>query len=295
MTTENDNKAVAVKQAADIVTTYFEKFKEVPIAQALIAEGKGKLMDKIMASFYFLCRKNGAATVSTWDKGSVIEALTRCCQWELIPDGRQAALIAYKNNKKGIVELTFQPMYQGLIEVAYRTGLFQSIVANVVYKGDIFDHDTAGKAFVTHKKDLIGNRTERIAVYADVVLVNGGRLVEVMTMKEVNLIRNRAKKKEIWNEWEDSMYRKTPIKQVFKFVPKTEKLAELIAYDNSLEQTFEAKVIDTTKSENLNKLLSGVQTADTLAIEQGSNDLEVETRQVLSEATTQEVAETPLG
>ncbi len=250
MTTENENKAVAVKQAADIVTTYCQKFKKVPIAQALIAEGKGKLMDKIMANFYFICRKNGNA-VQTWDRNSIVEALTKCCQWELVPDSTYACLIPYGKN------LTFQPMYQGLLELAYRTGMFQSVSANVVYEGDTFDYDIGGKPFTTHKPSLTTDRIKPIAVYADVLLNNGGRIVKVMTMKEVNAIRNVAKNKTVWQAWPDAMAIKTVIKQVFKLCPKTEKLNELIAYDNSLEQTFEAKVIDTSKAENLNKLISG--------------------------------------
>lgn len=259
-----ENKEIAVKQATDIVTTYCQKFKEVPIAQNLIADKKGSLVDKILANFYFICRKNGNA-VATWERGSIVEALTKCCQWELVPDGTYACLVPY-----GKI-LTFQPMYQGLIELAYKTGMFKQIQTGVVYENDHFDYREGGDCFTDHKKTLTLPRIKRIAVFADVKLNNGGRFVEVMTMEDANKIRNSAKNKNIWNQWPDAMYRKTAVKQVFKFVPKTEKLAELIAYDNSLEQSFEVKAIDTSKADTLNKLISGgqVTTANAMEHDQG--------------------------
>lgn len=254
MTTEN--KEIAVKQAYDIVTTYCQKFKEVPIAQALISEGKGKLVEKILANFYFICRKNGNAA-NQWDKTSVIEALTKCCQWELVPDGVFACLVPYRDNDKKIIELTFQPMYQGLLEKAYSTGIFKSISANVVYDGDEFDYNLGGQCFVTHKLNLKTPRKDRLAVYVDMMLANGGRIVKVMTIAEVKAIEGRAKNKKIWPVYWDGMAIKTVIKQGWKLCPKSEALAELIAYDNSLEQSFEVKPIDTSKADNLNQILSG--------------------------------------
>lgn len=258
------------KQPTEIVASYCDKFKATPIAQQLIDAKKGALVDKILANFYFICRKN-ASNVGNWSVPSIVEALTKCCQWELIPDSVQACLIPYKS------ELTFQPMYMGLLELAYRTGMFKSVSANVVYEGDFFDYDIGGNAFISHKPSLTTDRVKPIAVYADVILNNGGRIVKVMTMKEVNAIRNVAKNKTVWQSWPDAMAIKTVIKQVFKLCPKTEKLNELIAYDNSLEQDFESnkRAIDTSKADSLNKLLSGIQTADQLEGES------IEVKQVL--------------
>ncbi len=253
-----------VVTVAQVITTYSDKFKETPIAQALIKHGKEKLADKIISNFYFMCRKN-ASDVAKWTPDSVVEALTKCCQWELVPDGIQAALVVYKTkDEKGNKrpELTFQPMYQGLLEVAYRTGIFKSISANIVYEGDLFEYDLGSDCYVKHQLDLKGPRDKPLAVYADVRLANGGRIVQVMTMKEINKIKNAARSKKVWDPYFDQMAVKTVIKRTFKHCPKSEDLSSLVAYDNSLEQDFD-KGPDTAKATALNNLL-GVKPADQL-------------------------------
>lgn len=256
-----------MKQQKELAVSYSDKFKESPIAQGLIKHGKEKLADKIISNFYFLCRKNPSA-LAQWSPSSVVEALTKCCQWELVPDGIQACLIPYGK------ELTFQPMYQGLLELAYRTGIFKSIVANVVYAGDLFEYDIGGDCYIKHQLDLVGKRDTPIAVYADVRLSTGGRMVKVMTIKEIKKIQNAAKNKSVWNQYWDQMAIKTVIKQVFKLCPKSEGLADLVAYDNALEQDFE-RGIDTSKSAKLNALLGTESKADELASEQDDADLDL--------------------
>lgn len=235
-----------VKQKVEFAVGFSNKFRETPIAQGLVKHGKEKLIDKILSNFYFLARKT--PTITQCSQQSIVESITKCCQWELIPDGIQACLIPYGK------ELTFQPMYQGLLEMAYRTGIFKSIVANVVYHGDLFEYDIGGDCYIKHQLDLVGKRDTPIAVYADIRLSTGGRMVKVMTIKEVKKIQNAAKNKSIWTSYWDQMAIKTVIKQAFKLCPKSEGLADLVAYDNSLEQDFN-RGIDTTKASNLNLLL----------------------------------------
>jgi recombination protein RecT len=235
------------KQQTELAVSYSNKFKETPIAQGLVKHGKEKLVDKIISNFYFLCRKNPQA-VSQWSVPSVVESLTKCCQWELVPDNIQACLIPYGK------ELTFQPMYMGLLEMAYRTGVFKSIVSNVVYEGDHFEYNLGGDCYINHQLDLKGKRNIPLAAYADVKLAGGGRIVKVMTMAEINKIKNSAKTKNVWNSWFDPMCCKTVIKQVFKLCPKSEDLSDLVAYDNSLEQDFD-RAPDNTKALALNELL----------------------------------------
>jgi recombination protein RecT len=235
-----------VKQKVEFAVGFSNKFRETPIAQGLVKHGKEKLIDKILSNFYFLARK--VPTIPGCTQQSIVESITKCCQWELVPDGIQACLIAYGK------ELTFQPMYQGLLEVAYRTGIFKSIVSSVVYKGDLFEYDIGGDCYVKHQLDLEGDRDVPIAVYADIRLINGGRLVRVMTMKEVEKIKVKAKNKTVWNDYPDAMRVKTVIKQAFKLCPKSEDLSSLVAHDNALEQDFD-RLPDNTKANALNALL----------------------------------------
>jgi recombinational DNA repair protein RecT len=140
------------------------------------------------------------------------------------------------------------------LEVAYRTGVFKNISAEVVYDGDDFKYSLGATSFVDHQKNLRGKRIDPIAVYADALLTTGGRLTIVMTMDEVNYIESKAKNKAVWKEWKDAMRRKTAIKQLAKIAPKSEELQQLVAYDNALEQDFD-RLPDNTKTNALNALL----------------------------------------
>ncbi len=262
-------KEIVKNEKKEIAVEYSDRFKLTPIAQGLVKHGKERLYDKIMSNFYFTCRKNASSAVS-WSPASVVESLTKCCQWELVPDNIQACLIPYGK------ELTFQPMYQGLLEMAYRTGVFKSIVSNVVYEGDLFEYDLGGDCYVKHQLDLKGKRNVPLAVYADVRLSGGGRIVKVMTMPEINKIKNSAKTKNVWNSWFDPMCCKTVIKQVFKLCPKSEDLSDLVAYDNSLEQDFD-RTPDNAKANALNALLDDNKPVEPLPeLDDADLDLAVE-------------------
>jgi recombination protein RecT len=145
-------------------------------------------------------------------------------------------------------------MYQGMLEVAYRTGIFKGISANIVYEGDLFEYDLGGDCYVKHQLDLVGKREKPIAVYSDMKLANGGRIVRVMTMAEIKKIQSAAKTQKVWGPWFDPMAIKTVIKQGFKFCPKNEDLSSLVAHDNALEQDFD-RLPDNTKTNALNALL----------------------------------------
>lgn len=244
-----------VKQKVEFAVGFSNKFRETPIAQGLEKHGKGKMLDKILSNFYFLSRKE--PLIVQCSKNSIVEAITRCCQWELVPDSVQACLIPYKG------ELTFQPMYQGLLEVAYRTGIFKSINANIIYEGDFFEYDLGGDCYVKHQLDLVGKRNKPLAVYADIKLANGGRIVKVMTMPEINKIKNKAKTQKVWEPYFDQMAIKTVIKQAFKLCPKSEDLSSLVAHDNALEQDFD-RLPDNTKATELNALLGNSKPIDQL-------------------------------
>ena len=235
----------------DLILSYREGLRATPIFQGLVKYDKSQLADKIEANFYFFANKMGHK-FKELNKLSVVESLTKCCQWELVPDGVQACLIPYGNN------LTFQPMYQGLLEVAYRTGIFKAINVNVAYENDYFDFNLGSNCYVNHKPELIRERGKPIAFYAEVILASGGVMLEVMTIKEVNAIRDKAKNNNVWRDYYNAMGKKTVMKQLLKRCPKSEKLVEVIALDNNTEQNFNNSIseVEDTKIDFLNNLLA---------------------------------------
>lgn len=235
----NDIKKVELEK----MLTVSERFKQTPLAINLKEQGKEVFLNKVLANFYFVCKKN-EDKLSKLDLNSVLESLTKCCQYELVPDNINACLILFFNNQSKKFDLTFQPMYQGLLEALYKTGICKSISAEVVFEGDEFDYNLGSQQFVKHKKDLRGKRDKRLAVYVDFELTNGSRVVRVMTIDEVEKVRKVAKTQKVWNENWEEMAIKTVIKRGYKHCPKTEKLSELIAYDNTIDYDFEAEKED---------------------------------------------------
>lgn len=251
----NDIKKVELEK----ILTVSERFKQTPLAINLAQSGKENFLNKVLANFYFVCKKN-EDKLSKLDLNSVLEALTKCCQYELVPDNINACLLPYWNKDSKKFDLTFQPMYQGLMEGLYKTGICKSISSEVVFEGDDFDYNLGSQPFVKHKKDLRGKRDTKLAVYVDFELSNGARVVRVMTIAEVEKVRKIAKTQKVWNDNWEEMAIKTVIKRGYKHCPKTEKLSELIAYDNSVDYDFETEKED-KKIEGVKNIINGTAPA----------------------------------
>src|SRR5262249_39651573 len=60
----------------------------------------------------------------------------RACRDGLLPDGREGALVPYKDKCSWI------PMYHGLLLNFQKSNMFKSVAADVVHEGDEFDYWT---------------------------------------------------------------------------------------------------------------------------------------------------------
>ena len=93
------------------------------------------------------------------NQASVLSAFMRCAEMGLEPDGRRAAITCYKKSSGGY-DVTLVPMYQGLAELAMRSGMISNIHADKVCENDTFDWNTGE---IQHKIDF---RKPRGKVYA---------------------------------------------------------------------------------------------------------------------------------
>ena len=87
-------------------------------------------------------------------------ATMRACRDNLLPDGREGAIIAFKD------KAIWVPMYQGLLKKFRQSGECKWITANVVREGELFEHriDQAGEHF-NHVPDG-DERAPIVKVYA---------------------------------------------------------------------------------------------------------------------------------
>ena len=140
-------------------------------------------------------------------------------------------------------QATFQIGYQGLIELAYRSGRVRNIYAETVHERDTF------RITLGLHKDLIhepgtGDRGKPIAYYAVVEIDGIAPQFAVMTRGEVEAhgrkySQSYARKDSAWQTSFDAMAKKTVIKAVLKYAPKSidDKLAHAIALDDAIDTT----------------------------------------------------------
>lgn len=161
----------------------------------------------------------------------------------LNPIHKLAALTPRWNTAKGGDECVLMPQYQGLVKLLTDTGSVKSAYAHLVYKGDEFEVSLGTSQEIIHKPKFQSKEIEM--AYAVGVLHDGSKEIEVMTIADLHAIRELSDsykaykagkvKSAIWVDHEGEMCRKTVLKRLCKYLPKTdrwEKVANAIEVDN---------------------------------------------------------------
>lgn len=184
------------------------------------------------------------------DTQSLLMACSKAAADGLILDGREAALVIDYNG-----EAQYRPMMRGLLKLAHNSGQIKSLVVETVRHGDEFHYEpTNAEQPISHKINLEGKRGEVFAVYALAVLKEGGIVFEVMTVDDVNRIRDRSDafkafksgkiKSTPWSTDWSEMARKTVFRRLSKYLPassdRLEQAAERIDDDYSFEAEADA-------------------------------------------------------
>ena len=138
---------------------------------------------------------------------------------------------------KGQLEASFQIGYQGLRQLAYRSGVVSHIEARIVEEGDEFDYGFGrGGANWSHKPTGKPNR-DWSHVYCAAYLGTGAEPFEVMSRAEVLAHRDRYvpewKKSKAWKENEPEMARKTVTAKLCRQLPMSVEFRTALAVDGS--------------------------------------------------------------
>lgn len=162
----------------------------------------------------------------------------------LNPISKFAALVPKYISGSGMEAVLF-PMYQGLVKLLTDTGSVISVTTHVVYKGDEFEYSLGLRQDIVHKPKHQSKEVE--FAYSIGKLADGSFMIEVMDKEALDYIRGcsdtwkayeagkLSKELCIWFQHEGEMYRKTVLKRLCKYLPKTEqwqKIHEAIAIDN---------------------------------------------------------------
>lgn len=174
---------------------------------------------------------------------TVLGSLMTCAQLGLRPGVLgHAWLLPFYDSKSRSMKAQLVIGYQGMVELAHRSGRIKSLIARTVYSNDTFEVDYGLADNLIHKPATKGARGEPIAYYAIVKFTSGGHAFLVMTEDEMQAYKKKnamAKTKDgrivgPWNEHYEAMAHKTCVRQLSKWMPKSTDLAQAIEIDEGV-------------------------------------------------------------
>lgn len=159
------------------------------------------------------------------DKASFFGAVIQCAQMGLEPGTGlgHAYLLPFSN--KGQMEVQLIVGYQGMIDLAERSGKV-TIDAHVIYEKDEFEFTLGVEPTIKHVPYFgSGDRGEVKGAYAVARYADGRFKFRVLSRSDIDAARNASKSgKSNYSPWAthyDEMARKTAIRRLFKMLPKS--------------------------------------------------------------------------
>lgn len=204
------------------------------------------------------------ATLLTCDRQSLLVSASKAAQDGLLPDGREAALVPFKVNKKvdgqwqSYWAVQYMPMVYGLRKKILQSGEVVSLETGVVYRAELeaghFIFEVGLEPPIRHrpKLDLTDEQMhddEIVAAYSIARLKNATGepywSVEVMRRAEINKVREtsqtgatRDKKGNPrtasgpWVDWFGEMAKKTVLRRHSKTLPMSGDILDAIERDD---------------------------------------------------------------
>lgn len=177
-------------------------------------------------------------------KSSFLAALITCAQFGLEPNTPlgQCYIIPYGK------QATFQMGYQGLLNLAYRTGEYKSIYVREVYKDDNFKVTYGIFEDLEHVPSEDGPADKELPthIYAVYHLKNGGYSFECWSWNKI--IKHAKKFSKSYNKadggWQTNpvaMAKKTVLIALLKYAPKSLEMARAMEADNTTQADVGAK------------------------------------------------------
>jgi recombination protein RecT len=189
------------------------------------------------------------------DRPSLYNACMKAAQAGLIPDGKEAALVMFKN------QVQYMPMVAGILKLVRNSGELSTITSQIVHKNDAFDFYVDGDGeHLLHRPLTFGDRGEKIGVYALAKTKDGAVYIEVMTTAQVMAIKgvSRAQNGPWAGPFAEEMWRKSAIRRLSKRLPMSTDLERVVHADDEMYDLKQAVVAEPTPlvSERLREVVS---------------------------------------
>jgi recombination protein RecT len=201
--------------------------------------------DRMIRIVITLLRQNKSlAEAAMQNPASLLGAVMMAAQLGLDPTNglNQCALVPRKG------KVCFDIMYEGYVELGYRSGIVESSVARTVYEKDTFSLKYGLNEELVHIPYLDGDPGKSKGYYLVVKLKGGGNIVVYMTKDQVRKIRDRhsvaykaglkdnTKQDSPWFTSEDRMGEKTVVKAGFRWIPKSPIIRAALALDETARE-----------------------------------------------------------
>lgn len=187
------------------------------------------------------------------EPATVLGSLMTCAQLGLRPGVLgHAWLLPFWDGRTKSRKAQLVIGYQGLVELAHRSGKIQSLIARTVYENDDFDVEYGLEDKLMHKPCLRGHKGQPLAYYAVAKLTTGGHAFFVMNHDEMLAYRDNnatAKTRDgkvvgPWAQHFEAMAHKTCVRQLAKWLPKDTEFEQAIAADDSVRVDVTPSAID---------------------------------------------------
>lgn len=170
------------------------------------------------------------------DRRSLLSACVRAAESGLLPDGREAALVTFKD-RDGTPQAVFMPMVGGILKLVRNSGELKSISSQIVYEKDSFKYSISESGeHLSHEPQIFADRGEPVGVYAIAILKDGGVYIEVMTRAQIDSVKSVSRGKNgPWSgPFATEMWRKTAIKRLAKRLPLSTDIDIALKADDDL-------------------------------------------------------------
>jgi len=177
------------------------------------------------------------------DRTSVQQALIQSARSGLMPDGKMAALVPFKNTKENRTEVQFIIMLMGYIHLFKKHGGVHSMAVNVVFENDEFEYIEGDETILRHRPDPFSeDRGEMIGVYG-IFKDAEGRVMHREIMGKAAVMKAKAVSKMSgsgpWQQFEEEMWRKTLVRRASKYLPLTDEAQRILDAEDAATIDFD--------------------------------------------------------
>lgn len=148
----------------------------------------------------------------------------------------QSYLVPFWNSREGAHDVQFIIGYQGYVELFYRSQKVQDIVAREVCEGDEWEFEYGLPADKMRHVPALEDRGRPVCYYGLAHIAGGGHVLHVMNLQEIAARRERSRAKDSgpWQTDEIPMSKKTVIRAMSPFIPKSTEVARALAADETV-------------------------------------------------------------